>query len=98
MTPQEVVERIYKDVGVRVRKSHILYYDYIGLVRPPRTKDGVREYTEANIIDLTIAVLLSNLGVSVGRIKKLLVEHDFSILKELDERIDVLFEMGKKSI
>ena len=98
MTPQDIMDRIKEDTGLEINKSHILYYDEVGLVSPLRTEAGVREYSEEDLVDLTIAVLLSDLGTGIEDIKKLLREHDFSVLKDIDSRIEMLFKKGRERI
>ena len=84
MKTKEVIAKLYEDHRLLIRKSALVFYDQKGVVTPHRVPpNNSREYSHKNYMDLSLCCLLSDVGVPLELIKRLLVENDISAWKEV---------------
>ncbi len=56
--------------GVTVRTLH--HYDRVGLLRPMRTANGYRRYSDAHLITLEQITALQFIGLSLSNVRRIL--------------------------
>jgi DNA-binding transcriptional MerR regulator len=74
--------------GVTVRALH--HYDRLGLLRPKRTHNGYRAYTEQDLLRLEQIVALKFIGLPLQRIKALLDQGGLELAGTLEMQRTVL--------
>ncbi len=67
--------------SLTIRTLH--YYDEINLLKPNRSKNGHRFYTEDNLIRLQHIIIMKYVGFSLTQIKKILKENNFNVIDSL---------------
>ena len=76
---------------VKADRATIRYYEKEGLIKPNRSENGYRDYTEDIALELKRILLLRQLGVSVYTIKKL-QQGSMDFAEVLAKQIDALSE------
>lgn len=65
------IGNISKELGISQRA--VRYYEELGFIRPIRTEGGFRSYSEQNVACLKMLISFKELGLSLERIKSLMI-------------------------
>ncbi|MDO3386905.1 MerR family transcriptional regulator [Gilvimarinus sp. SDUM040013] len=85
------VSELSRLAGISVRTLH--YYDEIGLLKPIRRVDnGFREYHHEHVVMLQQVLLYRELDFSIAKIKEILTNDSYDLLKAFDDQKLMLLE------
>ena len=90
---RHIKEKIFKDLGIKIKTSLIHYYDSIGLISSSRELhrgQPSRAMTEKEYARLQQAIMMKRIGLSINQVESILFEKNNSpYLDELRRNVVV---------